>query len=138
MRLRLRALLLSCGVVVAADARAVSRYAPAVLAPAPVEILLLGPDAVRIRLAEGRTLPCDSADNHPIAVGRYAGGQALRTSTTRECVCLQQTYAPFIDVDWSNGVVACRPIPCGYRRGTPCVGPQDPTIRLSVSSRRPD
>ena len=133
----IRALWLSCCVVVAADAGATERVASAWLPAVPVEVLLLGPDPVRIRLAEGGTLPCDSAENRPILSGRYGGGQLLRTTTSSACVCLQQTYAPFADIDWSNGVVACRPLRCGGR-GRPCTGAEDSTIRLRVASHRPN
>ena len=134
MGLVVRALLLSCGALLAADASAASRIAPSVLPAVPVEILLLGPDPVRIALSEGQTLPCDSPDNRPLLHGRFGGG-LVRTTTTSECVCLQQTYAPFADIDWSNGVVACRPLRCGGR-GRPCVAAPDPTIRVRVASRR--
>jgi hypothetical protein len=125
------------GLAVAADANALGRRTPAVLPPVPVEISQRGPDAVRVVLSEGRILPCTSGDDHLIYAGRLASGELLRTTTTRECVCVQQTFAPFADVDWSNGFVACRVGSCSYRRAG-CAQGNDPTIRVSLGSRRSD
>lgn len=130
----LRVAVLILGLDVAADANALGQGGSAVLPPVPVEIVLRGPEAVRVVLSEGRTLPCTSRDNHLLYAGRLGDGALLRATTTRDCVCVQQTFAPFADVDWSNGFVACRIGACRYRGR--CSQPSDPTIRVSLASRR--
>jgi hypothetical protein len=104
----------------------------------PIEITMVGPGPVRIRVAEGRTFPCDSADNRPLVQGKFNPGQVVRSQTADNCVCLQQTYEPFPDVDWAPAARVCRPQICKRAgRGKYCVPAPDPTIRLAISSRRP-
>jgi hypothetical protein len=102
----------------------------------PIEITLLGPRAVRVRLASGTTFPCDSGNNRPIIEGKFSAGEVLRASTPDWCVCFQQTYEPFSDIDWSAPALVCRPLICtrGRRR---CLPSSDPTIRLRIRSERP-
>lgn len=104
----------------------------------PVVITLLGPGAVRVRLAEGRSFPCDSGDNHRLVEGKFKSGVVVRTTTPEHCLCFQQTYEPFSDADWSLSSLVCRPQVCKRKgKGQTCVPAPDPTIRLSISSQRP-
>jgi len=106
--------------------------------PTPIEITLAGPSAVRIRVANGSTFPCDSADNRLIVSGKFEPHHVLRSSTSERCVCLQQTYAPFADVDWGASSMVCRPQICKWAgRSKHCVPAPDPTIRVTVRSTRP-
>jgi hypothetical protein len=105
---------------------------------APVVITMLGPGAVRIRIARGSTFPCDSADNRPLLEGKYGPGDIVRTSTPDRCLCVQQTYEPFSDVDWSASSMVCRPQICTRPgKGQKCTPAPDPTIRLAIHSNRP-
>jgi hypothetical protein len=103
----------------------------------PIEITLLGPSAIRIRVAEGSTFPCDSSDNHIIVDGKFAPGQVVHTATPDRCACFQQTYEPFPDTDWSASTTVCRPQICTNIGKLKCVPAPDPTIRLRISSKRP-
>lgn len=104
----------------------------------PVEITLLGPGAVRVRLAEGHSFPCDSGDNRRLVEGKFEPGTVVRATTPEHCLCLQQTYEPFTDSDWSQSALVCRPQVCKRRgKGQTCVSAPDPTIRLLISSQRP-
>jgi hypothetical protein len=103
----------------------------------PIEITMLGPVAVRIRLALGTTFPCDSVDNHRIVDGKFTPGQVVHAATPDRCVCFQQTYEPFSDIDWSASTMVCRPQICTSIGKKKCVLEPDPTIRLQVSSKRP-
>lgn len=105
----------------------------------PIELTMAGPDAIRIRVAQGSTFPCDSGDNHVLLEGKFEPGRVVRLSTPDRCVCLQQTYAPFSDVDWGASGMACRPMVCKYwGRGRHCTPAPDPTIRLTLRSTRPN
>lgn len=101
----------------------------------PVVVTMLGPGSVRVRVAQGTTFPCDSADNRRLIAGKFKPGQVLRTATPDRCVCVQQTYEPFSDTDWSASSMVCRPQIC--TRPNRCVPVSDPTIRLQISSKRP-
>src|SRR4051812_19193372 len=104
----------------------------------PVVITMLGPGAVRIRLARGNTFPCDSGDNRPLLEGKYGPGEVVRTSTPDRCLCFQQTYEPFGDIEWSAPLTVCRPQICTRSgRGKKCVPAPDPTIRFGIHSKRP-
>jgi hypothetical protein len=103
----------------------------------PVVITMLGPGAVRLRVAKGSTLPCDSGDNQMLVEGKFAPGELVRTSTPEACVCVQQTYEPFPDIDWAEGALVCRPQICTWAgRSKRCIPAADPTIRISVRSKR--
>jgi len=104
----------------------------------PVVITMLGPGTVRIRIALGSTFPCDSGDNRRLIEGKYGPGEVVRTSTPDRCVCLQQTYEPFTDIEWSAPLTVCRPQICTRSgRGKKCVPAPDPTIRFGIHSKRP-
>ena len=104
----------------------------------PVEVTMVGPSAVRIRIAQGTTFPCDSGDNRMLVQGKFEPGQVVHLTTPDRCVCLQQTYAPFSDVDWGASGMACRPMICTFRgRVRHCVPAADPTIRVIIRSARP-
>lgn len=106
-------------------------------APTPIVITILGPSAVRLRIANGSTLPCDSGDDQMLVAGKFAPGDLVRTSTSEACVCVQQTYEPFPDVDWAEGSLVCRPQICTWAgRSKRCVPAADPTIRIWVRSKR--
>ncbi|MET0791376.1 MAG: hypothetical protein ABW061_07630 [Polyangiaceae bacterium] len=103
----------------------------------PVVITMLGPSAVRIRVAQGNTFPCDSGDNQRLIEGKYRVGEIVRTSTPDRCLCVQQTYEPFSDIDWSASSMVCRPQICTRAgKGQKCVPAPDPTIRIGIRSTR--
>jgi hypothetical protein len=105
----------------------------------PVIVTMLGPGTVRVRVAEGTSRPCDSGDDRIIVEGKYAPGTVIRTATTFTCVCVQQTYESFPDIDWSLGGVACRDQVCtGYGKAKRCVETPHPSIRAAISSKRPE
>ena len=105
----------------------------------PIELTMVGPEAVSVRVAGGTTLPCDSGDDRMLVQGKFNAGQVVRTSTPDTCVCVQQTYQPFPDVDWAPATVVCRPLVCrGAGKTRRCVPTPDPTIRLRFQSQRPE
>ena len=75
----------------------------------------------------------------PLIVGRFEAGATIRTvAIGGGCVCYQQTYAPFSDVDWSTASLICSA--CKYNPSTrvwicPPSNPE-PTIRIAVASSR--
>lgn len=78
--------------------------------PTPVEVRIVGPEPVRVRVTNGVGMPCDSADDRPIVVGRFKPGDAIRAVALGDgCVCFQQTHAPFSDSDsdWSTATLGC-------------------------------
>ncbi len=105
----------------------------------PIELTMAGPEAVSVRVARGTTLPCDSGDDRVLVRGKFNAGEVVRASTTDACVCIQQTYQPFPDVDWAPAGVVCRPQSCvGAGKAKRCVPMKDPTIRLRIQSQRPE
>jgi hypothetical protein len=106
----------------------------------PVEVMMLGPDPVKVRVASGVTMPCDSIDNRPLIVGRFNPGEAIRAvAVGNGCICFQQTYAPLSDSDWSIGTLICTACKYNpYTRAWACPPSNtDPTIRIKVASSRP-
>jgi hypothetical protein len=81
---------------------------------APIEVTVVGEGAVRVRIAEGTTAPCDSPDDKPLINALVRPNKPpLVVPTEAMCVCWEQTYYPFTDLGWSPTHVACRPMECG-------------------------
>ncbi|HEY4105820.1 MAG TPA: hypothetical protein VGM44_18095 [Polyangiaceae bacterium] len=105
--------------------------------PTPIELTLLGPDPVSVRVALGTTFPCDSADDRILIQGKFAPGEVIRATVPDDCVCFEQTHTPFRDIDWGPSQRICRPQICrGAGKARRCVPSPDPTIRLRISSNR--
>jgi len=103
----------------------------------PVELTMLGPNAVSVRVAQGTTQPCDSGDNRMLVRGKFAPGAIVRATSPDACVCVQQTYDSFPDIDWAPGAIVCRPQICqGVGRARRCFPAPDPTIRIGIRSAR--
>jgi len=102
----------------------------------PIEVTMLGPGAVRIRVALGTTFPCDSGDNRRLIEGKFDAGNVVRATAPDRCVCFQQTFEPFSDTDWTAASMVCRPQVCTNFGRKKCVPASDPTIRLRIRSRR--
>jgi hypothetical protein len=104
-----------------------------------VEITMLGPSAVQIRVADGTTFPCDSTNNRMLVQGKFNPGNVVLAVTSNSCLCVQQTFEPFPDTDWSAPALACRPLVCsGTGRARRCVPAPDPTIRVRIHSKQSD
>jgi hypothetical protein len=122
-------------------ALAVACVAAALLSPAdvdaqssgwPVLITGMGPKTIRIEVAAGKTLPCDSSRNIPLWSGKLEPGAALSFSSPYPDICFRQTFDNFPDVNWSTPHVYSAVMYC--TRPGACVVAPDPTIRLSVVS----
>jgi hypothetical protein len=135
MNVRGVAMILALSAAAASDAFG---RTPGHLVATPVVVALLGPDAVRVRVATGPNMPCDSIDNRTIIDGRFAAGQIVRaTAVGNGCVCFQQTYAPLSDSDWSTPAHLCTA--CSYNPYTriwTCPPQREPTISIRVASAR--
>lgn len=100
----------------------------------PIEVTLPGPSAVRVRVSRGSS---DSSDDRSLIAGKFEPGQVVKASTPDDCVCVQQTYEPFTDVDWAAGSSICRPQRCTWAgRSKHCVPAPDHTIRIAIRSKR--
>lgn len=119
------------GTAVAADARAESEV------PVPVVVTIIGSSAVRVRVSAGMAMPCDSSESRGLIDGKYDPGEVVRATSTEDCVCVQHTYEPFTDTDWSDAKLVCRPMNCERLKGDwRCTPAPDPTIRIEIESKR--
>jgi hypothetical protein len=93
---------------------------------APIEVTVVGEGAVRVRISEGTTAPCDSPDDKPLVSALVRPKKPpLVVPTEAVCVCWEQTFYPFTDLGWSPTHIACRPMVCG-----PAAKPQKCKILL--------
>jgi len=121
------------GTLVAADAGAESDSA------VPVVVTLLGPSSVRVRVSEGRAMPCNASESRLLIDGKFDPGEVLRAASIDDCVCVQQTYEPFTESDWSEPRLVCRAMNCEKLKSDwRCKPAPDPTIRIDVASKRPE
>ena len=70
----------------------------------PVSVTIVGHGAIRFRLAEGTTAPCDSSRNRVTYDGWLAPG-VYAFPTLSPSVCYEHTSGAFRDVNWSQGTI---------------------------------
>ena len=70
----------------------------------PVRVSIVGHGAVRFRLAEGTTAPCDSSRNRVTFDGWLEPG-LYAFPTVSPSVCYEHTSGAFRDVNWSTGTI---------------------------------
>jgi hypothetical protein len=99
--------------------------------PTPVVVTMKGKGRVRLEVAAGSTLPCDSSANTPLFDGWIEGGQVFNSATTEACVCVRHTSKSFPTSGWSTPGLACRKQIC---RGRICRPAPDQTIRANLST----
>jgi hypothetical protein len=97
--------------------------------PAPVFVTMQSTGRVRVQLAEGLTLPCDSGENRMLFDGTLGPNETAQSAIGGECVCVRHTTDAFPRSGWSAPQLVCRPRIC---RGKRCWPAPDPTIRLTL------
>jgi hypothetical protein len=90
-----RSLALSLGILVAGEAAPASAGAER-----PVFVDVVGQGAIRLRLAAGRTTPCDSSSDRPMFDGWVEVGRQA-WSTDADFVCYQYTSGALREQGWS-------------------------------------
>jgi hypothetical protein len=70
----------------------------------PVSVTIVGHWAIRFRLAEGTTAPCDSSRNRVTYEGWLEPGVYAFPTTSRS-VCYEHTSGAFREVNWSTGTI---------------------------------
>lgn len=78
---------------------------------APLTLAVLG-EAIGVRVAAGTTGPCNSSGNTPLFSGVLTPGVPRTLITDASCVCIEQTFAPFLSAGWSPATIQCRPTYC--------------------------
>jgi len=99
--------------------------------PVGVVVHVQGEGRIRIEVASGNALPCDSSGNRRLYEGWIGGGETFNASTSDECVCVRHTTKRFPASGWSTPGFVCRPKVC---RGRICRPAPDPTIRVTLST----
>jgi hypothetical protein len=66
----------------------------------PVFVVVAGHGAIRLRLAAGRTAPCDSTENRMIFDG-WVGVGKYSWATRSDLVCYEHTSGALRESDWS-------------------------------------
>jgi hypothetical protein len=105
----------------------------------PVFVTSNGPKTVKIRVAAGVVMPCDSMSNEKVYAGPIEANQKLALSTPAECVCVEHTYDDFPVVGWGAAFVVCRRQICvGPRWHRQCRPDPKAVINIEIQSKRPD
>jgi hypothetical protein len=71
----------------------------------PVSIVVVGHGAIRLRLAAGRTMPCDSSSNRMLFDG-WVGVGRYEWATGTDVVCFEHTSGALRESDWSGAHLA--------------------------------
>jgi hypothetical protein len=98
-RMNARGIVLALGIA----ASAVTSRADAE-ADRPVFVTVVGHGAIRFRIAEGRTAPCDSAENRMLFDAWLAPG-SYEWATGAILVCYQHTSGALRESDWATSQI---------------------------------
>lgn len=91
-----------------------SAHAQSTIAPVVVEVAAAAP--VRVRIAAGTAIPCDSTANVPLFEAMVRPGAPMAIRSDALCVCWQQTSPAFPNNGWSSPALQCRPRECVSRK----------------------
>ena len=103
----------------------------------PLVVNLTGSERVGLRVSAGSVMPCTSELDTPLFFGTLEPGKPLTIPTQASCVCVQQTFAPFVAAGWTGGQIHCRVHPCftygkgKYKHPKACL--PDPALPFVVS-----
>lgn len=93
----------------------------------PVYVSVVGSGSIRVRVAAGDTVPCDSSRNAPLFDGLMSAGTTTQLQSPYACICEQHTHGAFREVDWTTSQIWCQQI-------DPRTGLFVPYIAITVSS----
>jgi len=107
------------------------------LAYPPFVVTLAGNERVGLHVAPLRNKVCDLATNLRLFSGVLEPNKPITIETDVDCVCYEQTSAPFVDVAWSPPRTHCRRRACTGSLTKNC--PPHPTapFELAIPSRLP-
>ncbi len=97
--------------------------------PAPVVARSELPARVRVQIAGGLAMPCDSSADRMLFDATLAPGETWQGITVDDCVCVRHTTSTFSNTDWTTPRLLCRPRVC---RGRRCWPAGDPTIHVPI------
>jgi hypothetical protein len=98
--------------------------------PTPAMVEAFGSGRVRLRLAEGTNVPCDSSTNRPVLDGWIEAGTPLMLFVGSSCICVEHTWGTFRKSDWAPGQIVCNRARTRTHRA-------DRTIRVRFSTDAP-
>lgn len=78
-------------------------------APMPVYVTVVGTGQIRVILAAGGTVPCDSTSNRLFFDGKLSAGQTYAFTSPSPLVCERHTYGAFREQQWSPDYIRMRP-----------------------------
>ncbi len=67
----------------------------------PVYVSVIGRGEIRVLLAAGGVVPCDSSSNTLLFDGKMAAGRFYVLSSPQTIVCERHTYGAFREAGWS-------------------------------------
>jgi len=76
----------------------------------PVYVSVVGSGSIRVRVAAGDIVPCDSSSNLPLFDGRMSAGTTTELQSPYGCICEQHTHGAFREVDWTPSQIWCQQV----------------------------
>ncbi len=93
----------------------------------PVYVTVVGTGRIRLRIAAGSTVPCDSSSNVALYDGWVSAGRTWLVQSPWSCVCEQHTSGAFRETDFTPSQIHCQQF-------NPATGVYYPYITLMVST----
>lgn len=104
-------------------------------ASTPVIVSVQSTKRIKVQVAEGNTMPCDSLGNRMLFNSTLGNGQAFQGATDAQCVCVRHTTDAFPAAGWSESKMMCRPRTCS--KGKVCKPSSDQPIRVDIRASQP-
>jgi hypothetical protein len=76
----------------------------------PVYVSVVGSGVVRVSVAAGNVVPCDSSTNVPLFDGRMSAGTTTVLASPYGCICERHTHGAFREVDFTTPQIWCQQI----------------------------
>jgi hypothetical protein len=93
----------------------------------PVYVTVTGTGSIRLLVASGDVVPCDSSSNMRLFDGRAEAGRTLFLQSPWPCVCEQHTYGSFRETNFTPPQVVCQQV-------NPVTGVPYPFVAIPVST----
>jgi hypothetical protein len=105
-----------------------------VLYASPLGVGVIGEGRIGVRIAFGPATPCNAAGNTILFEGTLDANTPRIIDTQASCVCVEQTFAPFVNTGWTNARPYCRSLRCAAKI---CINDPVAPFVISLVTRAP-
>ncbi len=107
---------------------------PAPPTSTPVIVSVQSAKKLKVQIAEGNTMPCDSFQNRMLFNSTMGSGESTLGNTEALCLCVRHTTDAFPQGGWSDSKMVCRPKTC---KGKVCKPTPAAPLKVEIKGAPP-